>query len=327
MSKPRKRRMFITESNDPTLNVGLPGYEAYDFDDNLESYLRAVRLRGRSDDTVIFYRQNVGHFDRILTEQGVSVRLDRVTKDVIERHFIEYSMDVLNHSINTIATRLRAIRAFFNWLVGEGVLSQSPMDGIVIPKQDTVVETYTRDQLNELFRQPDLETFVGYRDYAILTIFLDTGIRLRELCDITINDVRMSDNQILIKGKSGEFRLVPFGHTSKTVLNRYSKARGESAVPFLFITQDDGKLSRRGVQGRILKYGRMAAITNVRNSPHTFRHTFAKMAVRNGANIFDLQKILGHKTLEMVRVYVNLFSSEVAENHRKFSPVENLHIR
>ena len=59
---------------------------------------------------------------------------------------------------------------------------------------------------------------------------------------------------------------------------------------------------------------------------HTFRHTFAKMSVRNGANLFDLQKILGHTTLDMVRVYVNLFSNEVAEAHRKFSPIENLHM-
>ena len=111
------------------------------------------------------------------------------------------------------------------------------------------------------------------------------------------------------------------------MLKRYLKARGASYVDSLFITQDDGKMSRKAVQDRIAKYGRMAGITNVRCSPHTFRHTFAKMSVRNGANLFDLQKILGHQSLEMVRVYVNLFSSEVAEAHAKFSPIENLHLR
>lgn len=97
-------------------------------------------------------------------------------------------------------------------------------------------------------------------------------------------------------------------------------------MSYLFITQDDMKMSRKNVQDRIRKYGRMAGITNVRNSPHTFRHTFAKMAVQNGANIFELQKILGHKTLDMVRVYVNLFSRDVARAHAKFSPVENLNM-
>src|SRR5690625_6910135 len=86
-------------------------------------------------------------------------------------------------------------------------------------------------------------------------------------------------------------------------------------------------MSRKAVQDRIAKYGRMANITNVRCSPHTFRHTFAKMSIRNGADVFALQKILGHQTLDMVRTYVNLFSTEVAEAHRKFSPMENLYRR
>lgn len=159
-----------------------------------------------------------------------------------------------------------------------------------------------------------------------MTLMLDTGIRLRELVDLKMNDVILSDSQIVIWGKNQTFRRVPIQNKAKAVLKRYIKVRGVSDVPYLFITQDDGKLSRKAVQDRIAKYGRMAGIKNVRNSPHTFRHTFAKMAVQNGANIFELQRILGHKTLDMVRVYVNLFSSDIARAHAKFSPIENLNI-
>lgn len=322
----RRRRTFITESNNEKLNANMPGYNVYDFDENLEAFIRAVKLRGRSDETLKFYRVQMRNFRRILEEQDVSVRIDRISRDVINRNFIEYSTEVRRNKMSTVGLRLRAVRAFFNWLIDEDVVKESPVKGIVIRNHRSEVETYTREQLNDIFRQPDLETFVGFRDYAILTVFLETGVRVRELVDIKVDDVRMSDSQILINGKNGGFRLVPFQKQARSVLNRYLKARGVSPSPFLFITQDDTKMSRKAVQDRVAKYGRMAGVTNIRNSPHTFRHTFAKMSVRNGANLFDLQKILGHSTLDMVRVYVNLFSNEVAEAHAKFSPIENLHM-
>src|SRR5690625_905895 len=324
MSRRRRRRTFITESNDESLNADLPGYSAVDFTDNMTAFLSTVKARNRSEDTIKFYRQNLTRVRDVFEEQGLSSRLDRITSDMIERNFIVYSMDVRGNAYGSVALRLRALRAFMNWLEQRGTISDNPMKQIVISKVDTEIQTYSREQLRDLFRQPDLETFVGYRDYAILTVLLETGARLRELVDIRVDDVKFSDNQIVLNGKTNEFRRVPIQRRTIHVLKRYLKARGRSPVDSLFITQDDDKMSRKGVQDRLSKYGRMAEIDNVRNSPHTFRHTFAKMSVQNGANIFELQKILGHKTLDMVRVYVNLFSEDVAESHRKFSPIENL---
>lgn len=322
----RRRRMFIIESNDALLNADMPGYAALDYTDNMEAFLKSVKARNRSADTVQFYRQNLTRVRNILEEQDISTQVNRITSDIIERHLIIYSMEELGNSYNTVSIRLRALRAFFNWLSSRNIIRHNPMDDIVISNVKTNVETYTREQLREIFRQPDLETFVGFRDYTIMTLLLETGIRLRELTDIEVDDVNFADSQIIIWGKNQTFRRVPFQKKTKTLLKRYLKIRGHSPVSYLFITQDDMKMSRKNVQDRIRKYGRMAGITNVRNSPHTFRHTFAKMAVQNGANIFELQKILGHKTLDMVRVYVNLFSRDVARAHAKFSPVENLNM-
>lgn len=319
----RRRRTFITESNSEHLNDDLPGYESYDFTDNMEAYLTAVRSRNRSDDTIKFYRQHLSRTRNILEKQNVSTKINRINSDTIES-YITYSMDELNISYSTVAIRLRALRAFFNWLHDRNIIYKNPMKGIVISKTNTEVETYSREQLTEIFRQPDLETFVGYRDYALMTILLETGIRLREVRDIKMDDIKYSDSQIVIWGKNQSFRRVPFQGRAKKVLERYIKARGNSPVPYVFITHDDRQMRPKTIQDRIAKYGRMACVTNVRNSPHTFRHTFAKMSVQNGANIFELQKILGHKSLEMVKVYVNLFSSDIAKAHARFSPIENL---
>lgn len=322
----RRRRTYITESNDAHLNADLPGYKALDFTDNLQAFLRSVKARNRSNDTIRYYRNTLTRVRDILEMQEVPTKLDRITKNTIEENFIIYSMEELGISYGTVATRLRSLRAFCNWLKSEGYIADNPMKGIVISNVNSEVITYSRDQLTELFRQPDLETFVGYRDYALMTVFLETGVRLREIVDIKISDIKTEDSQIVIWGKNRTFRRVPIQSRTKNVLKRYLKARGTSPVPYLFITQDDRHMARKGVQDRIAKYGRMACIDDVRNSPHTFRHTFAKMSVQNGANIFELQKILGHQTLDMVKMYVNLFSSDVAKAHRKFSPIENLNI-
>ncbi|MCY7585928.1 tyrosine-type recombinase/integrase [Bacillus safensis] len=110
----------------------------------------------------------------------------------------------------------------------------------------------------------------------------------------------------------------------KRQLRKYVQIRGDVPNEALFVTIDNTPLTIRQVQNRLRKYGRKANIKNVRCSPHTFRHTFAKMSVQNGADVFALQAVLWHTSLDMVRNYVNLFSSDVMDAHKKFSPVEKL---
>lgn len=316
----RKRRTFIAESN---TNVSV--FTDDDFMSNMDAFVRKLQAENKSKYTVTYYRRELNKFMRTLESQGVTTRLRRLTAGIITDYYINYSLNVKCVSYATVSAGLRALRTFLNWAASSGIIDKSPMGNIKIAAPKTAdIETFSREQLRELFRQPDLETFVGFRDYAIMVLLLETGIRLRELVDLKTSDVRWADSQIAVAGKNGHARLVPYQPKTRRVLKQYINARGESYVDHLFITHDDGQMSRKAVQDRIAKYGRMANIKGVRCSPHTFRHTFAKMSVRNGADIFSLQKILGHSSLDMVRVYVNLFSGEVAEAHRKFSPIENL---
>ena len=154
--------------------------------------------------------------------------------------------------------------------------------------------------------------------------FLETGIRLRELCDLEVADVDFTDRVLKVLGKNGSYRYVPFQAKFAKTMRQYLKVRGESDSNALFITQDDTKLQRRTVQQFLRKYGKQANITDVRVSPHTFRHTFAKIYIQNGGDPFSLQTILGHSTMDMVRKYVNMFGKELDEAHRKFSPLNNL---
>jgi len=112
---------------------------------------------------------------------------------------------------------------------------------------------------------------------------------------------------------------------TKETLKKYLRVRGD--IPgnlYLFISSEDQPMRRRNVQERLIVYGSKARLEGVRVSPHTFRHTFAKMYILRGGDPFSLQSLLGHSTLDMVRHYVNLWGSDLQKMHRQFSPVAHL---
>ncbi|GIN27937.1 recombinase XerD [Bacillus licheniformis] len=302
-----------------------PEIELTDFETAFNSFIRECKLKNLSKHTVKYYRDELLAFRTMLERQGISTKPGDMTLKIIKENVIVYMMETLNRKETSINTRLRAIRAFFNFLEKDRQIYENPVRELSLLKQKKeVVETFSRDQLKDLLRQPDLGTFTGFRDYTIMLLLIETGVRVRELTDICVKDIRWEDSQIRIDGKGYKERLVPIQATMKRQLRKYVQIRGDVPNEALFVTIDNTPLTIRQVQNRLRKYGRKANIKNVRCSPHTFRHTFAKMSVQNGADVFALQAVLGHTSLDMVRNYVNLFSSDVMDAHKKFSPVEKL---
>lgn len=296
-----------------------------DFETSLHMFLRDCKIRNLSEHTLKYYKNELIAFRSILEAQDIPTSPDKITLKILKENVILYMMETLDRKETSINTRLRAIRAFFNYLEKERMISDNPATELSLIKQKKeVIETFSREQLRSILRQPNLETFTGLRDYTLMLFLVETGVRVRELTEISVKDIRWEDSQVLINGKGYKDRLVPIQATTKRQLRKYIAVRGEVANDALFVTIDNTPLTKRQVQERIKKYGRMANIKGVRCSPHTFRHTFAKMSVQNGADVFALQAVLGHTSLEMVRNYVNLFSSDVFESHKRFSPVEKL---
>jgi len=246
---------------------------------------------------------------------------EAMIKDVIRR-MMDYSL-----SPTTINHRLRSLKQFFSYLVTEAMVSKNPADRLDKQKtKKTIIETFTEEQVALLLTMPNKATFVGFRDYVIMLLLLDTGIRLSELVGIKLYDLKLTENEVLItESKGGKHRRVFVSPRTKEPLKKYIRVRGE--IPgnqFLFVGADNLPIQRRNVQERLSIYGQKARLQGVRVSPHTFRHTFAKMYIMRGGDAFSLQAILGHSTLDMVRNYVNLWGSDLQKMHRQFSPVEYL---
>lgn len=296
------------------------------------SYDEAVRLfiadgerRGLRPDTISYYQTKAGLFRRWLLTQDKIDFISKVTRQDIDNH-VEYLQQERHLSNNGINTRLRAIRALFGYLYDSKYIRNNPMKGYPLLKvRKGNIEAFTMKQLRQLLNAPNRRTFTGVRDYTYILLLLETGIRLSESASILVEDVKLSEGVIFIRHtKNNLHRYVPIQAKMKEQLRRYLKLRGTCETNHLFITIDGEAMSRSGLQRIVAKHGKAAEIKGVRCSPHTLRHTFAKLSVMNGAGVFELQRILGHSTMEMVRLYVNLYASDVYEKHKDFSPLKNL---
>ncbi|QFY71363.1 recombinase XerD [Priestia megaterium] len=302
------------------------------FKEAIDLFVKDCELRNLRPLTIQYYLNELNAFLNSLREQDIDTTILKpynVTEEHIKENVILYMRNYKGLRVVTINTRLRAIRAFYNFLHKQKHIPKNPMGNIKLLKdRKKVIPTFSKEQLNKLFRQPDLRTFTGVRDYTVMMLFLETGIRVNELVGLSLADIRWEDSLVRIRqAKSYRERLVPIQKEMRSQLKKYIAIRGYVESDALFVTVDGTSLTKRGVQTRIERYGEKAKLKDVRCSCHTFRHTFAKLSVQQGANIFELQAILGHTSMEIVKTYVNLFGTDVRERHKEFSPLKVLNKR
>ncbi|MYL30746.1 tyrosine-type recombinase/integrase [Halobacillus halophilus] len=298
------------------------------FQDSLELFLDDCKIRNLRPHTINYYRNELNVYYKHLREQDIDPTPSKVTSDIIKKHVILFMKEQGKKTV-TINTRLRAIRSYFNFLHREKYLKTNPMYSVKLLKdREAIVDTFTNNQLNDLLRQPDLHTFIGVRDYTIMLLLLETGLRANEVSNLSIHDIKLKEGVLHVRhSKTYYQRIVPFQNTMSKMLERWFSIRGICDCDSLFITIDETPLTKRQLQSRISYYGKKADLKGVRCSCHTFRHTFARMCVVGGADPFTLQRLLGHTDLSMTKRYVNLFSEEINNNHKKFSPLKNLEKR
>lgn len=285
--------------------------------------------------------QSVNSFTHFLLSQGMATDITTVNHQQI-RAFILYlkqkqrfSGHPFNPSQNrglsahTINCYLRSLRAFFSWLVLEEIIERNPFELVKIPRPPRkVIPTFTDSQIQELLAMINTKSPEGFRDYAIILTLLDTGMRVSELCQLKIDDLWLGEGVLKVMGKGNKERIIPMGKQVQKLLWAYiNRCRPEPELPnsnFLFLTKEGRPLTKDRVEKIIGYYGKKAGINGVRCSPHTFRHTAAIKFLRNGGDVFSLQRMLGHSSLEMTRRYCELADIDVKRAHATASPVDNL---
>jgi site-specific recombinase XerD len=309
----------------------------------IEGYRLCARSEGISENTIILTGRAVSYFENFLVRSGLSTNVESIGISGI-RSFILHLKEarrfeshpfIKNHDRkltgHTINCYLRSISSFWSWLVREGFIEDNPFARTKIPKAPKkVITPFTEDQIQGLLQAIDTSSTAGLRAYAMILTFLDTGMRLGELIGLKKDDVDLRNKTLKVFGKGAKERRLPIGKRLLAALWKYQLHRPQPAtgsVDNFFLTQDGWPLTKNRLETIIKDLGIKAGLQGVRCSPHTFRHTFCIQFLRNGANLFSLQQMTGHTSLEVLRGYVALAESDIKIAHQKFSPVDNMNLK
>ncbi len=296
----------------------------------IEGFILSVEAANRSPRTVQFYRGHLRNFAWWADQQGYrelaaleprALRLFiRYLQTTDERWASDWHRSKVALSPSSVHGYVRSLKAFCTWLVEEGELEETPFRKVKtpsVPKRQPV--PLTDEELQALLAACPRNELAGVRDAALILVLLDTGLRLSEVLRIQPDSITPTGSLRII-GKGDKERTVQVGTKARRALSRYRSHRQDS-LPCMWV----GKAGPLGIEGvsKILKRrSREAGIRPV--NPHLLRHTFAVRWVRSGGDLFTLQRLLGHTTLQMVSRYVNLADADLADKHRRHSPADGL---
>lgn len=319
----------------------------YDLSRSISRWLADGKAQGWSPRTLKDRAQNLQRFTWWLEHvEGEPAVLDSLSPSLI-RAFLAYLRDpqpegrwgTEHHATSretrpsTVHTYYRALRAFSNFCLAEGLVEDSPLRNVKPPRVPTdQVQPFSMEQVQALVdaarrgKNPE-------REAALVLILVDTGLRAAEICSLTVADADRGTGELSVVGKGNKRRQVYMGVTARRSLWRYLEAerRGAEATEPLFVSVGGNlagsALTPSGLHSIIQKLGKVAGLKGVRCSPHTLRHTFAVNFLRGGGNLFELQQLMGHTDLTVLRRYVALAEADLAQAHRNASPADRMRLR
>jgi integrase/recombinase XerD len=282
--------------------------------------------RGLSSNTIHSYRTDLRLFSAFV-QSGAGNCLRKVKQETILQYLVFCQKTKLNPK--TLSRYLSSIRTFYRFLMDEGVIEEDPSLNLSTPKTAVHPPDYlTLEEVDLLLSIPEENSPKGLRDRAIMELLYSCGLRVSELVDLRTANIHFGEGYLLVYGKGGKERIVPFGKRAHTLLRRYSdwgrvQIRGGKMKDEFFLSLRGEPLSRKGIWKMIKEYARMSGISkNIK--PHTLRHSFATHLIQNGADLRAVQELLGHANITTTQIYTHLDRGTLIDIHRKFHPLNRI---
>ena len=286
-----------------------------------DKFLGSLRQRNASPHTLKAYGSDLGVFAAYVGSRNLG-GIDHLRIRGFLSHLYERGL-----SKTSVARSLAAVRSLFRWLAREGIVEQNPAKLVATPKlPKKLPRVPTVEEINNVLdgALPEIAAFPE-RDRLMLELLYGCGIRNSELVGIEVDDVRLSMEAILIRGKGKKERYVPFGDSVRSALSAYLPTRlkvlmetGKSTSALL-INQRGGRLTTRSV-GRIVKKIAVAKGLSPDVHPHTFRHAFGTHMLEEGADLRSIQEMLGHERLSTTQRYTQLSMKHVLQVYDQTHP-------
>jgi len=284
-------------------------------------FLRHLQERNSSPHTIKAYKQDLELFS-IYAGSRRWKQIDHIAV----RGFLSQLYDK-GLSKTSVARALAAVRSLYRWLAREGLVEQNPAKLVATPKlPKKLPRVPTIEEMNSVIdgEMPEVAAFPE-RDRLMLELLYGCGIRNSELTGINLDDIRLSAEAILIRGKGKKERYVPFGDSVTGALKAYLPERQKVLAAFnkqtaaLLINRRGGRLTTRSV-GRIIKKIAVAKGLSPDVHPHTLRHAFGTHMLEEGADLRAIQELLGHERLATTQRYTQLSMKHVLQVYDQTHP-------
>lgn len=238
-----------------------------------------------------------------------------------------YALSLRQRNIceNSVKTYTKGIKAFLSFLYSEELINIDLAAQWQLPKaKRRVIDSLTDDEIKTLYSCFDCKKLYDLRNVCIISLMLDSGLRRSEVVALSLDDLHLVEGYIVVNGKGNKQRFAPVGYTTRKYLMKYIAMRSAlSENRALFLTTKSTPITYTTIE-RLSAKIKKDCLTP-RFHPHLLRHTFATRYLENGGNIYALQQILGHTSLDMCKKYVHLTARKNVVNFSNYSPLDNFH--
>ena len=317
--------------------------------DEFMLYCRSTQLREK---TMSSYEQTLHLFGRWLADELKIYTVDKITEIVIRKYIDDlmvrgkytfYVNDLSKSkncpdrrrdyrkpvSVTTINNYIRNIRVFFNWMEREHIIRKNPMKRIRQLKYNRQAKVFLSDEdLKKFLSKFDKSYFTEHRDYVMIMLMLDSGMRLGECSTVLVTDLELARKRINLRAeetKGRKDRTVYFSPKTETIIRRWLQFKDRYVESdYLFpIKEHGGSIGVGNFESNFKKYILRAGL-NEEYTPHCLRNNFAKRCLMNGMDIFTLSKILGHSSVEVTeQAYLDLTDEDISKQYHRASPLSN----
>jgi integrase/recombinase XerD len=276
---------------------------------HLEKFLGwLVTDKGYSENTIAAYRNDLSQFSKFVRDRSATGEPQSLTPELVTGYVEDLQQAASQYASSTIARKIAAVKSFCHFLVDQGIISTDPSAKLNSPKvKKQAPKTLSRADIEKLLTAVGQGTSAKeIRDRALLELLCTTGMRVTEIVNLGVEDLDWEQSVVICRGKGERQRKIPIGAAVEALSLYQQRARGTlvkpNSPPVLFLNQRGQKLTRQGVW-LILKEAAEAAGIAVEVTPHTLRHSFAKLLVGSGTDLRRVQELLGHANLSTTQVY------------------------
>ena len=286
---------------------------------DFENFLKLER--NLSVNTIKSYRSDLKKFEFYLSKTSTK-KLSFIGPEIVREFLYEQSKRV---SAKTQGRIISTLKTFFNFLVLEKLINDSPIENIDYPKVDSKIPlVLSTDEIDKIISCAFSKKF-GLRNQTIIEIMYSCGLRVSEVTEMKISNIFFDESLIKILGKGNKERFIPLSRTAKKLLynyityNRKNFSQDKQSIDTVFLNNRGKKLTRVMVYN-IINDAALEAKINKKISPHTLRHSFATHLIENGASIISIQKMMGHENVVTTEKYLHVNKKHLIETMIKFHP-------